>query len=143
MSKGRYSVHLTQPEDFLSVRGALAGIRDDFLHQGHSAEQFLKIEMVLAEALNNIAEHGGPGVHNSPITIKWQYEQGLFSATLKDNGRPFPTAVIPDRGSPRPDVDDKDLPEGGVGWHIISQLCDSVRYQRSAGQNKLAIGLRA
>ena len=80
------------------MRSALAGIRDDFLHQGHSAEQFLKIEMVLAEALNNIAEHGGPGVHNSPITIKWQYEQGLFSATLKDNGRPFPTAAIPDRG---------------------------------------------
>lgn len=53
-------MHLNQPKDFLSVRGALAKIRSDFLHQGHSDVQFLKIEMVLAEALNNIAEHGGP-----------------------------------------------------------------------------------
>ena len=70
MSKVRYAMHSTQPEDFLSVRGALASIRNDFLYQGHRAEQFLKIEIVMAEALNNIAEHGGPSVHDSPITIK-------------------------------------------------------------------------
>lgn len=135
-------MHLTQPKDFLSVRGALAGIRDDFLHQGHGAEQFLKIEMVLAEALNNIAEHGGLGVQDSPIVINWFYEHGLFSATLKDNGRPYPARVIPDTGRPRLDVDDADLPEGGFGWHIISQLCDTVRYQRNANQNQLSIGIR-
>jgi len=142
MSKGRYSMHLTQPEDFLSVRGALAGIRNDFLHQGHRDEQFLKIEMVLAEALNNIAEHGGPSVHKSPITIRWQYEKGLFSATLNDKGHPYPAAAIPDTGNPRLDAEDTDLPEGGFGWHIICQLCDTVCYQRIADQNQLAIGIR-
>ena len=52
-------MQLTQPEDFLSVGSALASIRDVFLQQGHMAEQLSKIEMVLAEALNHIAEHGG------------------------------------------------------------------------------------
>ena len=142
MSKGRYAMHLTQPEDFLSVRGALASIRDDYLHQGHRAEQFLKIEMVLAEALNNIAEHGGPSVRDSPIIIKWQYENDHFRATLNDTGHPYPATVIPDTSNPRLDVDDTDLPEGGFGWNIICQLCDTVRYQRIAHQNKLVIGIR-
>ena len=72
MTKGHFSVQLTRPQDFLSVRKALARIKSDFLHQGHRAEQFYKIEMVLAEALNNIAEHGGPRVHLTPIVIKWE-----------------------------------------------------------------------
>ena len=59
MSKGRSEIHLTKPEDFLSVGSVLASTRDDFLQQGRRAEQFSKIEMILAEALNNIAEHGG------------------------------------------------------------------------------------
>ncbi|XXK30987.1 hypothetical protein ACMAY7_16235 [Rhodobacteraceae bacterium nBUS_24] len=63
-------MHLSQPKDFLSVRRTLAAIRNDFLYRGHQAAEFLKIEMVLAEALNNIAEHGGPSVQDSPIVIK-------------------------------------------------------------------------
>ena len=135
-------MHLSQPKDFLSVRSTLAAIRNDFLYQGHQAAEFLKIEMVLAEALNNIAEHGGPSVQDSPIVIKWHYEQGVFSAILVDRGSPYPAAVITETGGPRLDVADTDFPEGGFGWHIISQLCDTVHYQRNANRNQLAIGLR-
>ena len=78
MSKGRYAMHLTQPEDFLSVRGALASIRDDFLHQGHRAEQFLKIEMVLAEALNNIASTVVPAFTIAPSSSNGSMKMAIL-----------------------------------------------------------------
>lgn len=142
MIKGHFSVQLTRPQDFLSVRKALARIKSDFLHHGHRAEQFYKIEMVLAEALNNIAEHGGPRVHLTPIVIKWRYEHGLFYTRLEDSGRPYAAKALPKTNVPRLDVADANLPEGGFGWNIISQLCDTLDYQRHRDKNLLSIVLR-
>lgn len=141
MTKGQHSFQLSGPQDFVSVRKALATIKSDFLRQGHLAEQYASVEMVFAEALNNIAEHGGPTVHLSPIKIKWQFMQGLFQAELEDGGQPFAPKTLSKKPAPNLDVVEADLPEGGFGWHIMSQLCDRLDYQRQDGKNLLLIAL--
>ena len=114
MTKGQHSFQLSGPQDFVSVRKALATIKSDFLRQGHLAEQYASVEMVFAEALNNIAEHGG---------------------------QPFAPKTLSKRPAPNLDVVEADLPEGGFGWHIMSQLCDRLDYQRQDGKNLLLIAL--
>ena len=88
-------------------------------------------ELVLAEALNNIVEHGQipPDL---PVLVCWSDHQAL-QITITDHGRPCPQSVIDTASSPNPD----DLPEGGFGWAMIRMLCHNLTYNHKQGQNTL------
>ena len=52
-----------------------------------------EVELVLAEVLNNIAEHGGKESLNHQISLKWHMSDGLCINVI-DAGQYIPTGTI-------------------------------------------------
>ena len=104
---------------------------------GVGAEDSSNIELILAEALNNVAEHAyaeGAG----PVELTVVLQQGGVACTIADRGRPMPMGVVPSPVLPVIAPPD-DLPEGGFGWHIIRCLATDLTYQRDTAQNRLSL----
>ena len=95
-------------------------------------------ELVLAEVLNNIAEHayaGQPG----PVTVTLQDLPRAIGCLVVDQGAPMPGGALPEGSQPgRTGLALADLPEGGFGWHLIRSLTRGLAYTRIGGTNRLS-----
>lgn len=101
-------------------------------------EEVGTVEMVLAEALNNIVEHGYPDPENGgPISIYCEHGSTGLCLKLTDNGLPMPGGKAPVGMAADIDFDFMDLPEGGFGWFIIKDLAKDIIYTRSNNENRL------
>lgn len=145
--------HRVLRADPLSVRQTLADLRRSM---GDSAGDMLdRMELVLAEALNNVVEHGigplreseasaceaGPcGVvpRGAPaprtVHLMVQPSQTGLTCTISDNGVVLPGHCLAPRGLPS---HDRGLPEGGFGWYLIQDLVSELHYARQGDRNCL------
>lgn len=140
---GAASLTLTFQADPASVRQALAGMLTcpplSCLHD----EDRGMAELVLAEVLNNVAEHAY-GEAGGTVEVRLRRESGGLRCLILDGGREMPGGQLPEGRLPGgPDVPLEDLPEGGFGWHLIRSLCVGLTYDRIAGQNRLSFLLAA
>ncbi|OYW53262.1 MAG: hypothetical protein B7Z31_11990 [Rhodobacterales bacterium 12-65-15] len=95
-------------------------------------------ELVLAEVLNNVAEHGYGGGAGD-ITVTLSRSCAGVSCLVVDQGRAMPDGCLPPGVLPGTDgVALADLPEGGFGWHLIRSLTTKLCYTREAEQNRLS-----
>lgn len=114
-----------------SVRAALlsitavAPVRDLAPPQRHT------VELVLAEVLNNVAEHAYAGAAGHVAITLIMLSDGLVCEVV-DEGAPMPNGALPEGRLP-----DADLPEGGFGWHLIRSLSRDITYRRQRGANRL------
>jgi serine/threonine-protein kinase RsbW len=93
-------------------------------------------ELVLAEVLNNVAEHAyadEPG----DIELSLERREGSVAVRVADQGRSMPDRRLPLGEAPNP----LDLPEGGFGWNLIRQLTDELCYRHHEGWNLLTFVL--
>lgn len=104
------------------------GIRDDDLWT---------LELILAEALNNVTEHAYAGA-SGPVELEVEQRAGGLCCRVSDHGRPMPDDDAPN--PPLPVIEPPDhLPEGGFGWHIIRSLTADLTYRRLEGCNTLTM----
>jgi len=126
-----------------AVRNGLAKLLLCLKPLALSADDTSTIELVLAEALNNIIEHALSD-RPEPTTIEMR---GAFCATnglritIIDLGTPMPTGKAPVGKAPDLEVATDDLPEGGFGWFMIHTLASNVRYTRVGEANHLILEL--
>ncbi|MBA3908495.1 MAG: ATP-binding protein [Rhodobacter sp.] len=121
-----------------SVRAGLAQLLDVPALADLSEDHRATVELVLAEVLNNIAEHAyAAGAGATSVTLRL-ISTGL-SCQFSDCGLPMPGGRLPDgKLSVTPVTPTADLPEGGFGWHLIRSLTQDLHYTRADGQNRLA-----
>lgn len=134
---GRLELRLIFPSDPIAVRTALSSTMSGLDYLRLKDEDRSTVELVLAEAMNNVVEHAyadAPGLVELRIANE---PDGLFCEVL-DDGAPMPA------GSPPPgllgedtDILD-DLPEGGFGWFLIRELTVDLAYTHSDGRNQLS-----
>lgn len=108
--------------------------------RGLSAILRAEAELVLAEVLNNIAEHAYRG-RVGPIVLRLKPCAGGVFCLLSDDGVAMPGGGLPEGQRPGIDVARDDLPEGGFGWHLIRLLTSRLRYDRRSGCNRLGFVL--
>lgn len=98
------------------------------------------VELVLAEALNNIVEHALAATDGN-TTIQIHAQHGLDGLRLEiiDEGAPMPLGETPDACAPGLDVATPDMPEGGFGWFMIHSLSKKVHYARVGDTNHLSL----
>lgn len=121
----------------LAVRDALRRAVARFARQ-LSAEDAGTLELVLAEALNNIAEHAYAGLAPGPITLTLRRTADALDCAIEDSGGALPGGTLPD-GRMQPVADrPADLAEGGWGWALIRALAQDIHYHREGGRNRLA-----
>jgi serine/threonine-protein kinase RsbW len=98
-------------------------------------------ELVLAEILNNVAEHAYSEAGGS-VEVRLAPDPEGLRCLILDSGREMPGGRLPEGRLPGgPDVALDALPEGGFGWHLIRSLCVGLTYTRANGQNRLAFCL--
>lgn len=124
------------------VRDTLQDVRQRF--RGEVGEDTLgRLELVLAEVMNNVAEHAPlgqaeqarlPVIHLCIV----RHSSGLACA-LTDDGISLPDDCLLPRSLP-PMVAD-DLPEGGFGWFLIQDLTQALCYYREESRNYLAFSI--
>ncbi|TAG25673.1 MAG: ATP-binding protein [Rhodobacterales bacterium] len=132
--------------DPLAVRAGLAKMAGVPPLSQLTSDQRGTVEVVLAEVLNNVAEHayaGGPG----QISVSLRLLGARLACQVTDSGLPMPGNQLPAGDLPGQAADPavgyadlalSDLPEGGFGWHLIRQLTVGLHYVRAGGQNKLS-----
>lgn len=92
-------------------------------------------EIVLAEALNNIAEHAYAAGEGA-IEVEVAPAAGGVACTIRDRGAAMPGGALP--AGLLPAADGPDLPEGGFGWHLIRRLTRDLAYRRDGSGNRLS-----
>lgn len=98
-------------------------------------------ELVLAEVLNNVAEHAyaeGPG---QVVVSIARMAQGL-RCVIVDQGKAMRGGALPEgRLQASLGLPLDNLPEGGFGWHLIRRLTLDLGYRRVDGCNRLEFTL--
>jgi serine/threonine-protein kinase RsbW len=105
-------------------------------------------ELVIAEALNNVVEHGYPDpTQGGPIEIDCTHKSNGLHVHIVDQGLPMPDGKTPLGLAAEVDVDFMDMPEGGFGWFLIKDLAKDVHYERQGNSNclhlRVAIAMNA
>lgn len=126
----------------LAVRSALAEILTGLSALKLEQEELGTVELVLAEALNNVVEHAYPeGSPAGPVDVNCMHRSNGLHFTVIDEGLPMPGGQLPLGLQANIDVDMIDLPEGGFGWFLIQDLAKDVVYQRKGERNVLDLRL--
>lgn len=134
-----FEISLSSKED--EVRSALGRLLVALGPLELDIEEAGTVELVIAEALNNIVEHAYAPDASGPIWIKCQHRKDGLHLCIADEGEKMPNGQIPLGMSPDIDVDMMDLPDGGFGWFLIKDLAKDVRYHRIGEVNQLDLRL--
>lgn len=132
-AKPLFSRHLNA--GVYETRAALRDLVQALGSAGLDAEMIDNTELILAEVLNNIAEHAyvdGEG----PVAVQVMCQRDGLVCEVSDRGRALTSGVLPDPALPKIAPPDH-LPEGGFGWHIIRSLACDLSYRRDGGANRL------
>lgn len=130
--------------DPLSVRYALRAAMARFLRQMTETEAGT-LELILAEVLNNIVEHGYENSGEGSITLSIVRDRRGMNCAVSDDGTALPLECLLHSesegagGHVRPDPGK--LPEGGFGWFLIRDLAEELGYRHENGHNLLAFRL--
>jgi serine/threonine-protein kinase RsbW len=133
--------HLSIPATFPSVRAALAALMDgpvlDAVPEGDRGA----VEIVLAEAMNNIVEHAYAEASGEITLTLWQ-AGGEVACRITDRGASMPQETLPAGLLAEADAP-ADLAEGGFGWFLIRSLSRDLRYARYGTLNELTFVLNS
>jgi serine/threonine-protein kinase RsbW len=121
-----------------AIREALAEVRSRLTQVPLSEEELATVEVVLAEVMNNVAEHAYAWRRDGEMLLGLRMTAEGLVVSVTDEGLPMPDAELPFGERLDPTVPVGDLPEGGFGWLIIRQLARDVSYVRQDGVNQLS-----
>jgi serine/threonine-protein kinase RsbW len=135
------AVHILIPPDPLAVRSALGGVLHGLDFLGLSADARGTLELVLAEAMNNVVEHAHGGRDEGLVELRVSHDAArgasVIVCELIDDGEPMPEGALAPPSAPAVDTGVEALPEGGFGWLVIRQLARGIDYARRDGRNRL------
>ena len=134
------SIRIAFRSDPETVHRAVVRLRRWIEAAGAPAGPAADAELVLAEVLNNVAEHAYPD-RPGPVAVALHMVGGFLICRVRDRGRPLPDGALPGAALPPRDGPRADLPEGGFGWYLIRTLAFGVRYRRHGGESTLRLVL--
>ena len=122
-----------------SVRRVLALIKGALLRAGVTEALAHSVEIALAEALNNVVEHAYAGNTEGEVNLSVDLGDAFITVEIVDSGVPLPDRFLAFRRRVTLPNRREDMPEGGVGWPILSDLTSQIRYARKGPQNHLVL----
>lgn len=125
-----------RPQD---IRHALTDLRARFAPLV-TPDAMGRLELVLAEVMNNVAEHAAvPGAETGSMHLCVVMQDNGLCCAITDDGGKLPVDCLKPRSLPIKDP--LDLPEGGFGWFLIQGLTQSLCYYREDHRNCLAFSV--
>lgn len=124
------------------ARTALTDTMQRLAQLGLPSHRAGDIQLVLAEALNNVVEHAYENAGHGAITLLCDLGPETLDICIVDTGKPLPGGVLPPAEFPDLAGPLDGLPEGGFGWCLIHELTSCVQYRRENATNYLSFGFR-
>ncbi|HOF05809.1 MAG TPA: ATP-binding protein [Syntrophales bacterium] len=96
-----------------------------------------RLELAVVEAVNNAIKHAYDGQAGRDVEVIVTVDGDEVVFEICDEGKPLDLSC-----RPRLDYDPRckqNLPEGGMGLHIISRVMDEITYCRREGRNCLTL----
>lgn len=134
-------IRLVFPASEEAVRRALQSLRDSLGALGVDDLTMGTVEIVLAEAANNIVEHAYPDMSAGTIALSCCLEHAQIRFALCDTGAALPGGELPRKQHHDLASALDDLPEGGFGWGLIRDMTDALSYRRIDGRNVLRFSI--
>ena len=132
---------LTLRSDAFAVRDALQKMRSGLAELDLSTDDLARVEIVLAETLNNVVEHACSERPDCRIDVEMMRGSADLKVDVVDDGRAMPDGELPvSQRAILPD-DKMHLPEGGFGWSLIRDLARDVTYERRGHLNHLSFAI--
>lgn len=122
---------------FENVRLAIANAMNTLDPLQLTDEEASSVQIVLAEALNNVVEHAYPDGAPGHIKLVLRHGRAGLLIEIRDNGKPMPNGRTPIGQHPSELHPRNQLPEGGFGWFLIRELAKDLVYDRENGENFL------
>lgn len=133
----------TFPADFRWVRRWIQKTVDALAATGVPLEDTSSVEIVLAEALNNVVEHAYPDAKGGSIRLVVRRRNNALMVEITDKGRPMPQGRAPIGNHPMTEFHQHDpMPEGGYGWFLIREIVRDLVYDRREDENLLLFRIK-
>lgn len=100
---------------------------------GLSGEDSDRIELVVTELVQNVADHSGSELLDTPLELRAELERTEFRLTLTDAGEAFDPLSRKPREQPET-IEQAEL--GGLGIALVREFTDQCRYERLDGRNR-------
>lgn len=99
-----------------------------------------ELKLAVEEVCMNLILHGYPPAPPGPIDLSIAAADGQVIVEVRDQARPFDPAQ-----APAPDLESgwEQRRVGGLGWHLVRQMVDEIRYESSAVGNRLTLVKRS
>ncbi|MCV2881947.1 ATP-binding protein [Actibacterium sp. XHP0104] len=122
-----------------AVRATLLKVHAWLKSGGYSDTICGDAELVLAELLNNIAEHAYADHPDGQIDMTLSRCGDRLCVRLHDQGAELPQGLWPGAGNTPSAPAPETLAEGGFGWFLITHLGEDICYCRRGKDNVLTL----
>lgn len=134
----------TFPATFEAVRAAIGTALRALSPLDFSEEEEGSVQLLLAEALNNVVEHSYAPHESGKVTLILRHGRAGLLVEIRDLGKPMPNGRVPIGENPSEGSEPRVVAEGGFGWFLIRELARDLIYDRRDGENflifRMAIG---
>lgn len=131
------------PADFRWVRRWVQQTNDKLAVAGVGPDDLSSVEIVLAEALNNVVEHAYPAGEIGKVRLIVRKRNNALMVEVSDRGRPMPNGRAPIGNHPMTEFNQDDgMPEGGYGWFLIREIVRDLVYDRRDDENLLLFRIK-
>lgn len=93
---------------------------------GASSEVRDAVRLAVEEVSVNVMTHGYDAGKPGPITLVLDWERCPMTIEIVDRARAFDPGTL---AAPSLDTSWEERPIGGLGWHLVRQMVDEVRYR--------------
>jgi serine phosphatase RsbU (regulator of sigma subunit)/anti-sigma regulatory factor (Ser/Thr protein kinase) len=100
---------------------------------GLSGEDSYRVELVVTELVQNVAQHSAPGHPEAPLELRAEVEGTELRLTVIDAGEPFDPLSLQPREQPET-LEQAKL--GGLGVALVREFADRCRYERLGDRNR-------
>jgi serine/threonine-protein kinase RsbW len=109
----------------------LAFVDDACARAGIGGETLSDVRLAVEEVVTNVMDHGYGRTAAGPVTVRFRRDPREVIITIEDLAPSFDPAHVarPDIGAPL-----EQRPIGGLGWHLVRQVMDEVRHERTGTQ---------
>ena len=117
---------ITRTATFDNLADLLAVADQACERAGASREVRDAVRLAVEEVTVNVITHGYADEPPGPITIELDWGRCPMTIEIADRARAFDPRSVP---PPAFDTALEDRPIGGLGWHLVRQMVDEVRYR--------------
>lgn len=97
-----------------------------------------QLETCVVEAINNVIRHSYGNNTGCQVEVSIYLFLDRIRFQICDRGKPMPPETL--RSEFKYDPENiEDLPEGGMGLHVIKSVMDEVEYESKGGKNVLSM----